>query len=142
MKIEINRIPPEGLILEEEFSVAALDLGTEIVNFSSPIKITANASKITNALTVNLALQASMLAICSRCLEEFAIDFKKAVTLNYPVERSQLVVDLSPDIREEIILDYPIKPLCKPDCLGLCLKCGRNLNEGGCHCATTKKKTF
>ena len=36
--------------------------------------------------------------------------------------------------REEIILGYPVKFLCKIDCLGLCPKCGQNLNEKKCDC--------
>jgi uncharacterized protein len=71
---------------------------------------------------------------CSRCLEEFESDFKKVIALNYPVDKSDPVINLEPDIREEIIIDYPLKPLCKPDCKGLCPKCGRNLNEGNCSC--------
>ncbi|MCX5703654.1 MAG: DUF177 domain-containing protein [Candidatus Omnitrophica bacterium] len=150
MKIEINKIPLEGLTLEEESTAAALDLETDIINFKGSIKIAAGVSKITNAVTVRVALDALMHTSCSRCLDEFEIKFKKKIALNYPVEKAQLVIDtstslsvngersrtidLDPDIREEIILDYPIKPLCKPDCQGLCLKCGRNLNEGKCNC--------
>ena len=134
MKIEINKIPFEGFTLEEESSAAALGLNTEIINFQGPVKITADVSRITNAVTVHLVLDALMYASCSRCLQDVDISFTKDITLNYPVERSQLVIDMDPDIREEIILDYPIKPLCKPDCQGLCLKCGRNLNEGKCNC--------
>lgn len=142
MKIDINRIPPEGLSLEEEASPGKLDLETDIIKFHKPIKITANVSKITNAITVHIVLHASMHTNCSCCLEEFDIDFKKNVDLNYALNKEEPVIELDPEIREEIILDYPLKPLCKPDCKGLCPKCGENLNEGGCSCGFTKKKTF
>ncbi len=134
MKIEINKIPLEGFTLEEESSAAVLDLNTEIINFRGPIRIRADVFRITNAVTVHLVLDALMHIVCSRCLDEVEIQFKKKIALNYPVEKAQLVIDLDPDIREEIILDYPIKPLCKPDCQGLCPKCGRNLNQGKCNC--------
>ncbi len=87
---------------------------------------------------MRLNLQALMYTSCSRCLKELGIDFNRNnIELSYPVNKGEIVIDLNPDIREEIILDYPIKPLCNPNCKGLCLHCGKNLNEGGCSCGTT-----
>ena len=142
MKIDINKIPLEGLTLEEEVNPSGLDLETDIVKLLEPIKIRAGVSKITNAVTVNLSLSGSMHLNCSRCLREFNVALKKILRLNYHVDRTKPIIDLDQDIKEEIILDYPIKPLCNPDCKGLCPKCGKNLNEGGCSCAITEKKTF
>jgi len=142
VKIDINKIPLEGLILEEEVSPSVLDLETDTVKFSEPIKIRAEVSRITNAVTVELNLDGSIRLSCSRCLREFNVALKKILRLNYQVNKSEPIIDLNQDIKEEIILDYPIKPLCNPDCKGLCPKCGKNLNEGGCSCAITEKKTF
>jgi uncharacterized protein len=43
--------------------------------------------------------------------------------------------DLGEVIREQMVLDEPMKHLCSEDCKGLCQKCGKNLNEGTCGCA-------
>ena len=43
-------------------------------------------------------------------------------------------LDLSDLLREELLLFFPTKMLCKPDCKGLCCKCGKNLNDGPCDC--------
>lgn len=43
-------------------------------------------------------------------------------------------LDLAPMVREQVILAAPMQPLCRADCLGLCPKCGQNLNERGCSC--------
>ncbi|PIQ85786.1 MAG: hypothetical protein COV73_05440 [Candidatus Omnitrophica bacterium CG11_big_fil_rev_8_21_14_0_20_43_6] len=137
MKIIINRVPEEGLYLEELISSGQLDLETALIKFRSPVKVSARISRITNALTVDLNIRANILADCSRCLNEFEWIFDKDVRLNYPLESSDVFIDLNPQIREEIILDYPIKPLCSLNCKGLCLKCGKNKNEGGCNCALT-----
>ena len=128
MKIDINKIPLEGLTLEEQVNPSVLDLETDIVKFSGPIKIKAEVSKITNAITVSLSLNGLIHLNCSRCLKEFEVGLKKDLRLNYQVNRTEPIIDLDQDIREEIILDYPIKPLCNPDCRGLCPKCGKNLN--------------
>jgi len=44
-------------------------------------------------------------------------------------------IDLAPPLREHILLDLPLHPLCRPDCRGLCSQCGANLNEAQCECS-------
>jgi uncharacterized protein len=51
----------------------------------------------------------------------------------YQYQGNQL--ELAPMLREHVILSAPMQPLCNNDCLGLCAQCGKNLNEGPCHCA-------
>ena len=43
-------------------------------------------------------------------------------------------IDVEPLVRERLLLAVPYAPLCKPDCLGLCSKCGANLNNSECGC--------
>jgi uncharacterized protein len=44
-------------------------------------------------------------------------------------------LELAPMLREQLILASPMHPLCAEECLGLCARCGKDLNEGPCHCA-------
>ena len=137
MKIDTRKIPVEGWILSEEFGPVELDLDTEIIKFSGQIMAKAAITKSYDAMSVVLSLNAPMVVSCSRCLEEISADFNKQFELHYAVDKLEPVIDLDPDIREEIILSYPINPLCNVDCKGLCPKCGHNLNEGGCNCGPT-----
>ena len=50
----------------------------------------------------------------------------------YPIDDD--VVDLGPLVRDAIVLELPMAPLCTQDCAGLCPQCGANLNEGACGC--------
>ena len=43
-------------------------------------------------------------------------------------------LDLAPMLREQLILASPMHPLCSEECLGLCARCGKDLNEGPCRC--------
>lgn len=43
-------------------------------------------------------------------------------------------IDLSPAVREQVLLSAPASPLCREDCKGLCPKCGKDLNDGDCGC--------
>ncbi len=44
-------------------------------------------------------------------------------------------LELAPMLREQLILASPMHPLCSEECRGLCARCGKDLNEGPCHCA-------
>jgi uncharacterized protein len=89
---------------------------------------------------------------CGRCTELFDrdldISFKSVFThdqvtgKDIELKREDLefnifhgdMFDVGQVIIEQISLNLPIKPLCQDDCLGLCVRCGRNLNEGICGC--------
>lgn len=91
---------------------------------------------------------------CVRCLEPFSADLRGTVDFsiqmagsrridpeNVPdneiiVEGNRAEVDISNPIREALILEVPIKPLCDEDCLGICPHCGINRNEKECNCKT------
>ena len=45
-----------------------------------------------------------------------------------------LELDAGSLLWEQFLLALPDKPLCRPDCRGLCPSCGGNRNEGGCIC--------
>lgn len=45
------------------------------------------------------------------------------------------LIDLGPMIRDAVVLDLPLAPLCKDSCEGLCAQCGADLNEAHCDCA-------
>lgn len=94
-----------------------------------------------------LIVQADFSAIttleCVRCLNEFdqnlRWDFIELYAFNQrSVSDSGLIIpddahiDLYPLVREYALLEIPIKPLCKPDCKGLCAVCGEDLNIRDC----------
>ena len=45
-------------------------------------------------------------------------------------------LDVEAFVNNEILINMPVKVLCRPDCKGICKKCGHNLNEGECGCDT------
>jgi uncharacterized protein len=136
MKIPAGRIPPSGLTIEESMTGESIGLDRESVCLSGPIKAVAKISKITNALTIDLSIEAKMVMTCSRCLFEFEEPLQKQLQLSFSVESSEQELDLSGDIREELLFAQPLKILCRPECKGLCSRCGKNLNDGQCNCDT------
>jgi len=53
----------------------------------------------------------------------------------YALEGDHL--DLRPLVRDALLLELPIAPLCQEDCRGLCPTCGMDLNSGSCGCPST-----
>ncbi|MGH9041704.1 MAG: YceD family protein [Acidimicrobiia bacterium] len=81
-------------------------------------------------------------ALCSRCLAPLCTEFDlhlREVFEEDPVEEETYPlrheeIDLEQPLRDLVVPELPIVPLCRPDCAGLCATCGANLNEGTCGC--------
>ena len=94
---------------------------------------------------------------CSRCLRAYRLPVEFAIEEELPLEghpwapeeaedieelteeeKEPLFVDnifdLQEYLRQSILVNVPIKPLCDEDCKGLCSQCGANLNDGACEC--------
>lgn len=96
---------------------------------------------------------------CSRCLDPFPVPLDQAFDLRYLPEGSLTPragvgedgvemaedevsvtfyrddqIDLGDLMREQFNLALPMKPLCRPDCRGLCPQCGTNRNQAACGC--------
>ena len=72
---------------------------------------------------------------CARCSEFFSTivtvsDFLRA----YSAPEGTDSVDVTADLREEILLHLPGFAVCSEACRGVCPQCGANLNEGPCAC--------
>ena len=90
-----------------------------------------------------------LLIPCSRCLEDvgvsYTIHFEKKADFRQTeddkvddINEMSYITDFDLDvdllIYGEILLDFPLKVLCKEDCKGICNSCGKNLNKGSCEC--------
>jgi len=54
---------------------------------------------------------------------------------SYPVAPDATEIDVTPSVREELLLAAPRYVLCREDCKGMCPQCGQDLNAGPCGCA-------
>lgn len=107
----------------------------------------------TGQVVVRGRLNAPLLYGCRRCLARVDRPVRQDVELVWaaPGELSDesyeggelrslaagaSAIDLGEALREELILDAPRYVVCKEECLGLCARCGADLNEGACGCVT------
>ncbi len=100
------------------------------------------------------SLSAEVIATCARCAEDFSVatrrDFRFVLTpksmgdlggkdlnaedLEFSLYEGE-EVDVSPLVREQLLLALPTRPLCQEGCRGLCSQCGVNLNLTSCSCS-------
>jgi uncharacterized protein len=143
----------EPLVLHDTVDVSEVVTGRKDILAVAPLSVDLKALPA-GADSVNVVgtLNGEVDMLCSRCLSEvksklnipFAETFK---WLKQPIlpedEDEELIyikdeiVDLIPYVEENFVLHLPDSVLCKADCLGLCQKCGQNLNEGTCSCDNT-----
>ncbi len=142
MKVDVRNIPPEGLLREENISPEELDPETELVSLSGPVAVKARIFRIGDILDINAAISAVLELRCSRCLCDYSVPLEKTFRCDHRIEAGEEEADLTPYVRDELMLDYPVKPLCNDNCKGLCRGCGADLNKGGCSCGATKEKTL
>lgn len=135
MKIDASRLK-EGRAenFQEVLTVEDLDLGINGVKYKGNIIISAEVKKEKDILFTKTHFGATAEYSCSRCLKKYAKIIEKDFNAEYPLGKTEQNIDITEDMREEVILDCPVKFLCKPDCRGLCPKCGKDLNDGKCSC--------
>lgn len=103
----------------------------------------ARFSRTPQGLVLQGEFQAETDLECVRCLDMFPQALKWSVTDLYAFDRRNITesgllvpedgqIDLEPLLREYALLEFPISPVCKPDCKGLCPVCGENLNKIDC----------
>jgi uncharacterized protein len=76
---------------------------------------------------------------CHRCLTDWTEPLQVGLTEALGVEDDpdgyplgEEGADLEPVLRDAVLLAIPLRPLCRPDCRGLCATCGADLNTGAC----------
>ncbi len=94
-------------------------------------------------------LQATGTAGCGRCLNDFPLQWDVPVSVmvlrdvdseeeeegeTLLILQSRGIADLQPSLRECTILAYPLSPVCRATCKGLCVSCGIDLNLEVCEC--------
>lgn len=115
----------------------------------TPLKGKFTATRTSEGVYVNGRFQSAIHTECNRCLEPTTapINIDMDELFYYPEEEMPQdedafafdgetgFIDLGPLMRELSLLATPTQPLCRPDCQGLCMECGQNLNEADCGCA-------
>ncbi len=136
MIIELSRVPDGGEQVEGEESADILKLGdVSGLTILSPICYRFRVELVSGELVVRgtLALRAAF--DCNRCARRFEKEIRVPdfICVRECRELAE-AIDLTEDMREDMILAFPNYPVCSSGCRGLCPLCGVDLNEKTCSC--------
>ncbi len=111
----------------------------ELLDLTGEVRLT----RTVQGVLVQASFDAFKAEECVRCLAEFMQPLHITFTELYAFKTKSVTdsglllpesgdIDLVPLVRELMLLEVPIKPLCRPDCKGLCVICGADLNVETC----------
>ncbi len=153
MQYNVSQLLKEPIGSERAFSVVEGDANPTldpVQNASGPVKLVRTHQGIwTQAWLTVVVLQD-----CSRCLVDFnqsleleideeylpEIDLKTGHRVLPPTEWEGFYIardhtlDLAEAVRQSALSILPLKPLCRPDCVGICDRCGIDRNQAQCDC--------
>lgn len=118
-------------------------------NFEGRVRVQGEAVHRQRKIFVALHIEATVAQSCSRCLNAVVsslnldelLEFRPASAEDpltseaYIYSPEEAMLDLKPYVMGLIANSLTIKPLCRPDCKGLCAQCGQDLNLGSCACS-------
>jgi len=156
--LDVRSLPrrPGSMATVTRSAPAPADFGVAMARVpeGSPIELDLRLESVLEGVLVSGTADLVIAAECSRCLDPFEWheEFDLTELFRYPATdaRGAVVeepedsedplpfvlddlVDLAPVIRDAVVLDLPLAPLCSEDCLGLCPSCGFRLEDDPLH---------
>ena len=125
--INLRHLENRNLVLRGELPLAELelDLHDELIRATQPLLYDLEIEMLDDSLLVQGLLQLTLECQCARCLKSFKFELELDPWVQHlPLEGEEAVsikndcVDLTPLMREDILLGFPQHPLCRPDCDG------------------------
>ncbi len=126
--VNLRHLANHNLFLQGELPVRGLDIDTrdEVIRVAQPLRYDAEVQKLDQSLLLRGALRLTLDCQCVRCLKPFQHPLVIANwTCHVPLDGEDAApvvndcVDLTPYVREDILLELPRHPLCGPECRGL-----------------------
>jgi uncharacterized protein len=125
---------------QEEFDLRALPEDLSDLGLAGELQIRGRATNLgEEGVEVSLEIDGAIARECARCLAPVSAPVHAAAEETFAVSGpwpsiAEGAVDLQPLVSEAVLLEEPLRVLCRPDCRGICPSCGKDLNEGPCGC--------
>ena len=143
MLIDVKKQKQSGKIVENyDFNevIPELELPYPDAYIDGNVHVNLDAELHGDLVYLDGTIDCTVVGVCARCLgkavykfgEEFSADYNAFNPKEDEYGFSRGIVDASLAVKDAIITDFPTQILCKPDCKGLCPKCGANLNVESC----------
>ena len=156
MVIDISRVVKSiNKEVSEEVCIELTSFESRLGDFpilqKSPVVLTITNQE-NKTLFIRGSVDVTVSIPCGRCLEEVPtqicfdidkkLDIQDSVLVDDEMEENDYLIGFELDVDKlvyaEILVNWPMKVLCKEDCEGICNVCGANLNKGDCGCQRTE----
>lgn len=138
MRIKVEKIKDKAIEVEKEVPASSWEMDSSDITFIDSVCLKSKFLRINEEIIVDSLVTTKREIVCSRCLSQaqqtVGHNFKRA----YKISEVGEYLEINDDIREDILLNFPMKVLCKEDCSGICPVCGVNLNQQKCNCQKPK----
>ncbi len=142
MKVKVADINSQEVIQgQDKINSSLWKMDSEEIKFLDSIFLSCNFKSARAHIVVSGKAYLKQDIRCSRCLQRVEKDKVVDLFLSYDKNSLGKFLEIDKDVREEILLQWPMKPLCNPNCKGLCPDCGINLNFEECKCDSQKKRS-
>ncbi|OGV48737.1 MAG: hypothetical protein A2X49_03950 [Lentisphaerae bacterium GWF2_52_8] len=139
IRILVKRLTAEGSDFSGEERPSFLELEESPLLFcEAPVKYEFRASIVDAGVLVEGQISTVLKAVCDRCLAPLSSPLSNKLC-HYYEKVTEDELDISSELREDLLINIPYRFLCSKDCPGLCQQCGSNLKEGACKCASGKE---
>ena len=125
--------------------VGGLELELARIRGDVPIRGELLLESVVEGILVSGRIEGEVSLSCARCLTTFGgrvgVDVGELFVVGAAPGDDEYAldpagsIDPEPMVRDAVMLELPFSPLCRPDCRGLCERCGRDRNTGACTCA-------
>ncbi len=141
IRIFVSKLTPEGIPVSGEISAEVLGLESDnnIISVDS-VSYDLVAQLVNNGVLVVGKVVAVMTCRCGKCMENYTYKHINSEICHFYEKPNKNEIDLTDDIREDILIGLPQKFVCSESCKGLCFHCGQNLNIKKCSCNTESEQ--
>jgi uncharacterized protein len=154
LRIEIDSIPEGASHIDLLEEATGLNVGEEsgIVSFDSPLRLSLDATRSGGEIVLRGRAGVDVAFECARCLKTYKARLEAGINILcllgekpagdadgcregvIEVPANARFIDITDEVRSELMVGLPVKPLCDEACKGLCPVCGADLNETQCSC--------
>ncbi len=134
MRFELARMraaPGRPFELSGEEEIPSVEWWGEELALEGAVGVRAVAFFQEERVFVSLEVHGRVHRRCSRCLKGLVETFQRKDFLEVPVEDAGAFLELRPLVESGVRLALNPRPLCRPDCKGICPSCGAHLNLQG-----------
>jgi uncharacterized protein len=137
---DVHRGP---VVLAGPLDGLGIDPGRSVVPLEAEAECDITLRAFSGGIDAVGTVRAPWVGICRRCTVPVSGELQIAVSERFgdgPISEDDLypitddAIDLGPLVRDAIVLELPMAPLCRDDCRGLCPQCGADRNESECGC--------